>query len=95
MLKGFSYALNKPCVEIMYIPTSNDIKFKAKGWIDVFGGRSAKSFGAAINAIFVDMSSLLFFGSIISLGMVGVWIVIALYVGKTNQKLVRENKTIS
>ncbi len=95
MLKGFSYALNKPCVEIMYIPTSNDIKFKAKSWIDVFGGRSAKSFGAAINAIFVDMSSLLFFGSIISLGMVGFWIVIALYVGKTNQKLVRDNTIIS
>lgn len=95
MLKGFSYALNKPCVEIMYIPTSNDIKFKAKGWIDVFGSRSAKSFGAAINAIFIDMSSLLFFGSIISLGMIGFWILLALYVGKTNQKLVRNNKIIS
>ena len=95
MLKGFSYALNKPCVEIMYIPTSSDIKFKAKSWIDVFGSRFAKSFGAAINAIFVDMSTLLFFGSIISLGMVGIWIVIALYVGKTNKKLVSDNKFIS
>lgn len=95
MLKGFSYALNKPCVEIMYIPTSSDIKFKAKSWIDVFGSRFAKSFGAAINAIFVDMSTLLFFGSIISLGMVGLWIVLALYVGKTNKKLVCDNKIIS
>ena len=95
MLKGFSYALNKPCVEIMYIPTSRDIKFKSKSWIDAFGGRLAKAFGAAINAIFVDMATLLFFGSIISLGFVGLWIVIALYIGKTNQKLVRDNKIIS
>jgi AAA family ATP:ADP antiporter len=95
MLKGFSYALNKPCVEIMYIPTSRDIKFKSKSWIDAFGSRLAKASGAAINAIFIDMATLLFFGSIISLGFVGLWIVIALYIGRTNQKLVRDNKIIS
>lgn len=94
VLKGFSYALNKPCMEIMYIPTSKDIKFKAKSWIDAFGSRSAKACGAAINALFVDMSTLLFFGSIISLGMVGFWILIAFFIGKTNQRLVRENKTV-
>lgn len=95
MLKGFSYALNKPCVEIMYIPTSKDIKFKAKSWIDAFGGRSAKSMGAAINAIFVDMSTLLFYGSLISLGMVSLWILLALFIGKMNKRLVAENKIIS
>ena len=55
----------------------------------------AKACGAAINAIFIDMATLLFFGSIISLGFVGLWIVIALYIGRTNQKLVRDNKIIS
>lgn len=95
VLKGMSYALNKPCVEIMYIPTSRDIKFKAKSWIDAFGSRLAKSFGAAINALFVDMASLLLFGSIISLGMVGVWIVIAYFVGTTNKKLISQDKIIS
>lgn len=93
-IKGFSYALNKPCVEIMYIPTSKDVKFKAKSWIDVFGSRSAKAGGAAINAFFTEISSLLFFGSLISIGVVGVWIATAFFVGKKNQHLVRENKII-
>ncbi|MFA6526926.1 MAG: Npt1/Npt2 family nucleotide transporter [Candidatus Babeliales bacterium] len=93
-VKGLSYALNNPCKEIMYIPTSKDVKFKAKSWIDVFGGRSSKFVGSGINAFFTDMTQLMFFGSLISLGIVGVWIMIALYVGRTNQKLVHDNKII-
>ena len=93
-LKGFSYSLNKPCVEIMYIPTSRDIKFKSKSWIDAFGSRLSKAIGASINALFADMAELLFFGSIISLGLVAFWIIVAFFVGMTNKKLVQEEKLI-
>ena len=34
---------------MLYLPTSNDIKFKAKAWIDVVGARTAKALGSAIN----------------------------------------------
>jgi AAA family ATP:ADP antiporter len=37
---------------ILYIPTTKDVKFKAKSWIDMFGGRAAKSVGSMINAQF-------------------------------------------
>jgi len=94
VIKGLSYALNNPCKEIMYIPTSKDVKFKAKGWIDAFGGRSAKATGSGVNALFTQMVDLMFFGSLISLGIVGVWIFIALYVGRTNAMLVKEGKII-
>ena len=40
VIKGLSYALNVPCKEMLYIPTSQDVKYKAKSWIDMFGGRS-------------------------------------------------------
>ncbi|MFA6263086.1 MAG: Npt1/Npt2 family nucleotide transporter [Candidatus Babeliales bacterium] len=93
-IKGLSYALNNPCKEIMYIPTSKDVKFKAKGWIDVFGGRSSKAAGSGINAIFTNMADLMFYGSIISLGIVGVWIVIAMYVGRKNEKLIQDGSII-
>jgi len=95
VIKGLSYALNNPCKEIMYIPTSKDAKFKAKSWIDSFGGRSSKAVGSGINAIFVNMADLLLYGSLISLGIVGIWIVIAMYVGKTNKKLVETGTVIS
>lgn len=93
-IKGLSYALNNPCKEIMYIPTSKDVKFKAKGWIDMFGGRSAKATGSGINAFFTQMVDLMFYGSMISLGIVGVWILIAMYVGRTNEKLTKEGTII-
>lgn len=41
-LKALSYALNNPCKELLYQPTSKAIKFKAKSWIDIFGQRGAK-----------------------------------------------------
>ncbi len=93
-IKGLSYALNNPCKEIMYIPTSKDVKFKAKGWIDGFGGRSAKATGSSVNAMFTSMTSLMFYGSIVSLGVIGVWILVALYVGRTNKTLVESGNTI-
>lgn len=93
-IKGLSYALNNPCKEIMYIPTSKDVKFKAKGWIDVFGGRSAKAAGSGINAFFTEMVDLMFYGSIISLGVIGFWILIAFYVGRTNARLTEEGTII-
>jgi AAA family ATP:ADP antiporter len=95
VLKGFSYALNKPCVEIMYIPTSSDIKFKTKSWVDAFGSRFSKAIGASINALFADMATLLFFGSVISLGLVAFWIGVAFFVGTTNKKLVQNERLIA
>lgn len=93
-IKGLSYALNNPCKEIMYIPTSKDVKFKAKSWIDVFGGRSAKAAGSGVNAMFTTMSELMLYGSLISLGIIGVWVMIALFVGRTNEKLIKDNVII-
>mmetsp|Transcript_23330 Transcript_23330/g.73126 ORF Transcript_23330/g.73126 Transcript_23330/m.73126 type:complete len:294 (-) Transcript_23330:420-1301(-) len=42
LLKAFSYALNNPCKEILYQPTSSAVKFKCKSWIDTFGARGSK-----------------------------------------------------
>ena len=94
-VKGLSYSLNNPSKEMMYIPTSKDIKFKAKSWIDMFGGRSAKATGSAITATFRhSLSNLMFYGTIISLGFVGFWIMAALFVGKKFYKLTTEGKIV-
>ena len=79
----------------MYIPTSPDIKYKAKGWIDLFGNRSTKGAGAGINIVFKEsLTQLLFFGSIISLGLVGLWIFVAMFVGKKFEKLQKDGTII-
>eukprot|EP00590_Aulacoseira_subarctica_P000855 CAMPEP_0172421792 /NCGR_PEP_ID=MMETSP1064-20121228/8017_1 /TAXON_ID=202472 /ORGANISM="Aulacoseira subarctica , Strain CCAP 1002/5" /LENGTH=607 /DNA_ID=CAMNT_0013162365 /DNA_START=9 /DNA_END=1832 /DNA_ORIENTATION=- len=50
-LKSLIYSIHGPATEILYIPTSNTIKLKAKFWIDVFGNRCAKALGSSITML--------------------------------------------
>jgi len=94
-IKGLNYALNKPTSEVMYIPTSKDVKFKAKGWIDMFGNRSTKGMGSAVSkSLGHSFSALILYGTIISLGIVGVWILIARFVGNKFNELQEKNTMI-
>lgn len=94
--KGLGYAVNNPSKEIMYIPTSDEIKFKSKGWIDMFGARTAKQAGSVVTNHFKqNLGELMFFGSLISVGLSAIWIIAAIYVGTVNARLVRDKKIIS
>jgi len=94
-IKGIGYAVNNPTKEIMYIPTSKDAKFKSKGWIDTFGSRFAKAGGAQVTNTFKhSMSQLMVFGALFGFGLIGVWLIAALFVGFKNKKLLEENKII-
>lgn len=93
--KGLSYALNNPSKEMMYIPTSKDAKFKSKGWIDMFGGRVSKAGGSTFNEFLKSSpEALMAFGTLLSLGMIGIWIVAAIFVSSKFDKLVKENKIV-
>jgi ATP:ADP antiporter, AAA family len=93
-IKAISYALNNPCKEIMYIPTSKDAKFKAKSVIDMFGGRTAKAAGSFAKASVAKMASAATYEALICLGIIGVWISAATFVGRRNKKLVETNQII-
>ncbi|MBD3231525.1 hypothetical protein GF322_02570 [Candidatus Dependentiae bacterium] len=94
-IKGLNYTLNNPTKEVMYIPTSKDVKFKAKSWIDVFGNRTTKGIGSTITGVFrTSLPDLLFYGTLISLGVVGFWIFIAALLGKAFGKLQEEGTII-
>jgi ATP:ADP antiporter, AAA family len=95
VFKGLNYTLNAPAKEVMYIPTSKDVKFKAKSWIDGFGGRTAKGTGAVMTgSLGGNFSLLMIFGTIASLGIVVFWIFVAAYVGNKFNELQRDNKII-
>ena len=49
LLKAMTYSIHDPSKELLYLPTSNAIKFRAKFWIDVVGARVAKAIGSTIN----------------------------------------------
>ncbi len=99
--KGLSYALNNPAKDMMYIPTSKDAKFKTKSWIDAFGSRFAKAGGSSItdNVLLPTlrssgMASFVGLGTLLSFGMIGVWLGAALFVGRKFVVLTKEGKII-
>jgi AAA family ATP:ADP antiporter len=95
-LRALNYALNHPTREVLYIPTTKDIKFKAKAWSDAFGSRIAKGMGSAFNITlkgatpaFALMSSLSF-----SLGLTFAWVIVIYFLGKTLQDAIDNKKVI-
>jgi AAA family ATP:ADP antiporter len=95
LIKGLNYALNNPSKEVLYIPTSKDVKFKTKGWIDAFGARLLKTFGAGVNnSLSASLPTLLTLGTFLSLGVVGIWIYAAAYVSGAFDTLKKENKIV-
>jgi ATP/ADP translocase len=95
LIKGLNYALNNPSKEVLYIPTSKDVKYKTKGWIDAFGARLLKTCGAGVNnALSGSLCALLSVGTFLSLGIVGAWIFAARYVSNAFDTLQNENKIV-
>jgi len=96
--KGLSYALNNPAKEMMYIPTSKAVKYKAKGWIDLFGGRLAKAIGSSATTMLKDLpttEAMVQWGVAASLGIVAVWMLAASHGGHLHAALVQRNEVIS
>lgn len=88
MIKGLHYALNKPSREMLYIPTTKEVKYKSKSWIESFGSRLFKVTGAYIN------KSLYGHVSLVTGGILVTWIFIANFVGGQYKKSVNNNETV-
>lgn len=94
--KAVNYALNQPSKEQLYIPTTKDTKYKAKAWTEMFGSRSSKAGGSLINLFkkYATPQAFATISSLVSLGLIGVWVLCAIYLGKTHKKAVSENKVV-
>lgn len=95
-IKGINYALIQPSKEQLYIPTTPESKYKAKAWIDIFGSRFSKGGGAAINAFKKAMShdAFMWFTVLVSMGLIGIWVIAATYVGRMHAKAIKEEKLV-
>jgi AAA family ATP:ADP antiporter len=102
--KAVNYALNQPTLKQLYIPTTKDTKYKAQAWMEMFGGRGAKAGGSVINdfsgtykaqyGMVEGVVRFLTFSSIISLGLIGVWVVAAVYIARVYEDAIRDNKVV-
>ena len=73
---------------MLYMATTDSIKFKAKSWIDVFGGRASKAVGSLVtNAFKKPVENLMFYGSLVSFCIASALLLIAAMLGSTFEKL--------
>lgn len=94
LLKAMTYSLHDPSKELLYIPTSNRIKFRSKFWIDVVGERVAKAIGSGINNVAGSVDRSILIGSVPSLlSAIGLFAV-CWRVGNLFDELIRSGKIV-
>lgn len=94
--KGINFSLVQPTKEELYIPTSKESRYKAKAWIAMFGSRASKGIGSYINSFreLLGAEIFMWLSVTLSLGLVGIWVLAALFVGKLHAKAVKEERLI-
>jgi len=54
--RGLSYSINRASKELLYMPVDPEVMYQVKGWIDMFGYRTFKIFGALIIIALAQMT---------------------------------------
>lgn len=88
VLKAMMYSIHDPSTELLYLPTSNAIKFKSKFWIDVVGARVTKAAGSSINALAGSVDRSIRVSRVPSLLTAAALWVVCYYVGESFDYLV-------
>ena len=102
--KAVNYALNQPSMKQLYIPTSKEAKYKSQAFIEMYGSRGSKAAGSSINLLrkplmdqhgaLAGLTMFITYCTYASLGIVAVWFFVALYLGRTFNKAIKEKHTI-
>ncbi len=102
--KAINYALTQPSMKQLYIPTTTQAKYKSQAFIEMYGSRGSKAMGSGVNLLrkplidgYGSIAGLNLFIAIctyVSLGIIGFWFFIALYLGRTYKKAVDHNKLV-
>ena len=86
---SLNYSINQSAKEALYTPTSRDVTYKAKAFIDMFVQRSAKVLAVVLNlavAAYIGLENVRWLSIAVLIILVG-WILIVRYVGKKFDKL--------
>lgn len=87
---SIDYSLNNTVRQALFLPTSREVKYKAKAAIDTFFGRTGDALQAAV--VFVGTS--LAFGiaafALVNMGFIVIWLGICLGIFRKHKELVKE-----
>jgi ATP:ADP antiporter, AAA family len=91
-----NYAFTSPLREALYVPTTREMKFKSKSWIDAFGAKIGKGFGSMYTGLvaefgqeFGSASSPIFFTILL-----GGWLWTAHLLGRRFERAIKDNEVI-
>ncbi|KKP35602.1 MAG: hypothetical protein UR26_C0003G0075 [candidate division TM6 bacterium GW2011_GWF2_32_72] len=94
LFKALNYSFSQPTVKQLYIPTTEEAKYKAQAWIDSFGRRFAKGVSGSADACrsslvatlgaMAGVNAYLAITTVLSLFFIGIlWIPIAVFAAKS------------
>ncbi|MDZ4151744.1 hypothetical protein, partial [Methylicorpusculum sp.] len=86
-----------PTIKQLYIPTTKEVRYKTQSWIEMFGSRSAKGVGAYTNTFRSKLGSVgafLNFSTIVSLALVGGWLLVVIYAATMYNKAIKEKRVV-
>jgi ATP:ADP antiporter, AAA family len=93
--KAINYALNGPTIKQLYIPTTEDAKYKSQAWIETFGSRGAKGGASAINSLKDALGAFYLMLTVyISFGILVLWFFVALYLGRKYNTAIKEKRVV-
>jgi AAA family ATP:ADP antiporter len=102
--KAINYALNGPALKQLYIPTTPDVRFKAQAWIETFGSRASKEAGSLFNMSLAPLQAAfgqalgrahyLMVSGAIGFPLLGLWLIVAIYLGKTFKRALANKKVV-
>ncbi len=82
---AFSYSINQSAKEALYVPTSEDEKYKAKAFIDMFVQRAAKALAVGVSlgigVWFDDFASVRWL-SLVTIALAAAWVLAVRRVGR-------------
>lgn len=103
-IKAVNYALSVPAIKQLYIPTTQDTRFKAQAWIEAFGPNTSKLSGSFFNMLLKPLQMSLgvaagrarhiLLSSYFGFALVLIWICIAYALGKMHKKAIDRNKVV-
>jgi AAA family ATP:ADP antiporter len=85
---SFAYSINQTAREMLLVPTSSDVKYKARAFINMFVQRTGKGAAIlmAIGLVFIPVRFL----SILALVVIAIWIGFASFAGQRFRDLTEE-----
>jgi AAA family ATP:ADP antiporter len=84
---GLSYSMNQTARETLFVPTEPDVKYKARAFINMFVQRFGK--GIAILMALVLSAVPVRYLSLLALGVIAIWALLAAYAGRRFEGLTR------